>query len=113
MDLSDKYECKLATYRKKHLDELKAVLINFASYMSAVKMCGNHLLVKAGYIHIEPNGIIAIDQKGGERKIKKLQQTRLYLFPNKENRTVYVLTIGNKNSQQADIKWCGNYIKKL
>ena len=68
--------------------------------------------VTAGFIHNEPDGIIALDQKGGKQKVK-LQQTRLYIFPNVEAKILYLLLIGSKQSQGKDINYCRKFVRKF
>jgi hypothetical protein len=67
--------------------------------------------VRGGFIHDEPDGIKAIDQKGGGQKMK-LQQTRLYVYPDITNRILYLLTIGDKGTQRDDINLCREFVRK-
>ncbi len=112
IEFTDKYERKLRWYEKKQANELLAVLNNLDTYFESLKCAGNPLQVNAGFIHPEPVGIKAIDQKGGNKKIK-LKQTRLYIFPCTEEKVLYALTIGNKQSQKEDIKWCQDFVKRI
>ena len=65
-------------------------------------------LVRAfGFIHSEPMGVIAIDQKGGG---KSLAQTRLYVFPDVKTSVLYVVSLGDKRSQRADIQFCREFV---
>ncbi len=112
IEYTDKYEKKLKWYEKKHPNELLAVLDNLDTYFKALQLTGNPLQVKTGFIHNEPKGIKALDQKGGKQKTK-LKQTRLYIFSYTEENVLYVLTIGDKQSQKEDIKWCQGYVKKI
>ena len=112
IDYTDKFGRSLKRYQKKHPDELKAVLNNLDTYFKAIKFVEHPLQVKAGYIHNEPKGIIAIDQKGGGRKTK-LKVTRLYVYPDAEKRILYVLAIGDKQSQARDIQNCKEKVEKL
>ena len=112
LELTDKYLRDHAHYEKKHPQELAAVLSNLDTYFKTLSTVGNPLQVTAGFIHRESDGIIAIDQKGGGRKIK-LQQTRLYLFPDTPMTFLYALAIGDKTSQRDDINVCRTFVKKL
>ncbi len=63
-----------------------------------------------GFIHDEPKGIKAIDQKGAGAGVK---QTRLYTFPNNTTKIVHLITIGDKNSQSADIQYASDFVDNL
>ena len=112
IEYTEKYKRKHRMFEKKHLDELLAVLDNLDTYFKALQLSDNPLQVKAGFIHDEPDGIKAIDQKGGGKKIK-LRQTRLYIFPHMKNKVLYLLTIGDKQSQKEDIKWSRDYVREI
>ena len=111
LSVTEKFEITNKWYEKKQPNELKAVLANLDMYVSTLNTVDNPLQIKAGFIHPEPHGVIAIDQKGGKQKVK-LKQTRLYLFPEVEKKAVHLLIIGDKNSQAADIKYCNEFIKE-
>ena len=108
---TDTYQRRCLEYMKKHQNEFVAVADNLDTYFKALNHLGHPLQVKAGFMHNEPDGIKAIDQKGGGQKIK-LQQTRLYIYPDVDTRTVYLLTIGDKGSQREDIRFCREYVRK-
>jgi hypothetical protein len=110
---TDKFERCIKLYEKKRPNELKAVLLNLDKYFVALNQVSSRQ-IRAGYIHVEPLGIIAIDQKGFKKdgtKRVKLQETRLYLYPDLNEKTVYLLLIGSKNTQKQDIKTCCEYVK--
>lgn len=109
---TDKYERKLKTYEKKNPNELIAMLSNLDTYHHALNQLGNPLQIKSGFIHQEPKGIIAIDQRGGKQKVK-LKQTRLYVYPDIESGNLYLLTIGDKRTQRADIQYCKNFVNRI
>jgi hypothetical protein len=64
----------------------------------------------AGYIHPEPHGVVAIDQKGGGGN---LQETRLYVYPHEERNVLYIITIGNKDEQPADVQFCSEFVNSF
>lgn len=105
-----KFRSKFNRYKKKHPNEVKAALNNLDTYLHTLNAVDNPLLVKGGWIHPEPKGVIAIDQKGGKGK---LRQTRLYLYAEPENKVVHLLTIGDKNTQKNDIKDCATFVKQI
>ena len=109
-ETTDKYERSYKKYARKRPNELKVVLDNLDTYFRTLVKLGNPLQIKAGFIHHEPKGIKAIDQKGGGQKVK-LKQTRLYIYPNLENKILYLLIIGDKTSQRDDLKYCLEFVK--
>lgn len=108
----NRYETDYKEYDKKHQHELAAINANLASYLSALNSTKSPLQVCGGYIHPEHKGLVAIDQKGGNKKVK-LQQTRLYVYPQESTKTLFLLAIGNKISQRDDIKFCHDCIEML
>jgi hypothetical protein len=94
-------------YEKKRPAELAAVLHNLKRYVLQLNAAPNPRAFNAGYIHHEPHGVVAIDQKCGG---PNLQETRLYVFPNEERKMLYIITIGNKDEQPADIQFCSEFV---
>ncbi len=111
IETTDVYERRHEQYEKKHPHELAAVTGNLDTYFKTLNEVNNPLQVRGGFIHDEPDGIKAIDQKGGGQKMK-LQQTRLYVYPDTSNKTLYLLTIGDKGTQRDDINLCREYVRK-
>lgn len=107
-----RYESNFAYYEKKFPNELRAMLNNLDTYFGALKECGNPLQVTGGFIHKESDGIKAIDQKGGGQKVK-LQQARLYVYPDINTNTLYLLAIGDKTSQRDDVNFCRSVVKEI
>ena len=112
LEPTEQYERDHKYYEKKHPNELAAVLNNLDAYFNTLKGCGSPLQVKTGFIHDEPDGIKALDQKGGKKKVK-LQQTRLYIYPDAITGTLYLLAIGDKNTQRDNIKVCREFVRTI
>lgn len=110
IETTSKYEKTHKDCAKKHPDELKAVLNNLDTYFTSLKTLGHPLQIKAGFIHNESRGIKAIDQKGGDQKTK-LKQTRLYVYPSYDDKILYLILIGDKNSQKRDIRYCLDFVR--
>ncbi|MDD5504588.1 MAG: hypothetical protein PHV77_04675 [Candidatus Omnitrophica bacterium] len=111
IETTDVYERKYEQYEKKHPHELAAVIGNLDTYFKTLNEVNNPLQARGGFVHGEPDGIKAIDQKGGGQKIK-LQQTRLYVYPDITNKILYLITIGDKGTQRDDINLCREFVKK-
>lgn len=112
LEHTDRYLRDYAYYQKKRPDELAAVLDNLDTYFKALRRLNNPLQVTAGFIHPEPDGIIAVDQKGGGRRVR-LRQTRLYVYPDTKMAILHILAIGDKTAQKNDINLCRDFVKKL
>lgn len=97
-------------YARKHPRELEAVLNNLNRYLAQLNHAKNALCVQAGYIHPEGKGVVALDQKGGGTS---LQETRLYAYADDSTKVLHIITIGNKNTQDSDIKLAHSYLETL
>ena len=90
----------LRWYAKKRPVELSAALRNLERYMILLARSPSARSVQAGFLHPEPHGMVAVDQRGGAGR---LQETRLYCYAHAGSRTVHLLGIGDKSSQPADL----------
>lgn len=97
-------------YAKKHPHELAAVLRNLERYLLLLNVSRHSKVVQAGYLHGEPMNIVAIDQKGSGRN---LAETRLYTYADDTKRVVYLIAIGDKQSQHSDIEYCKEFVISL
>jgi hypothetical protein len=97
-------------YEKKHPDELAAVLRNLKRYLALLEVAPNPRAVQAGFLHPEPMGIVAVDQRGGGGN---LQETRLYTYAEAARDLLYLITIGNKNEQPADIELSKKFVESI
>ncbi|MBE7444681.1 MAG: hypothetical protein HS132_05325 [Planctomycetia bacterium] len=110
LELSPFFESRFKRFQKKHPPEAQAMLNNLDTYLITLNDGVNPINIKAGFIHHEPDGIKAIDQKGGKGK---LMQSRLYIYPDTSTKLVHVISVGDKTDQQGDINECRGYIKPL
>jgi hypothetical protein len=94
-------------YEKKRPGEFAAVLRNLERYLALLNQAPNAKAVQAGYLHHEPAGVVAIDQKGGGAS---LQETRLYTFAKEPEQVIYLITIGNKDDQPSDIAFARDFV---
>jgi hypothetical protein len=110
VDVSEQWSKDRKWYEKKRPKELAAVLNNLDRYRAQLNIARNSKAVQAGYLHHEPQGVVAIDQKGGGGN---LQETRLYTFADDQNRVLYIITIGNKSDQDSDIEFSKKFVDLL
>jgi hypothetical protein len=107
---TDEYVRRHKRFEKKKRGQLLAVLDNLDTLMKGLNE-GLKLeqVATFGFVHREPHGVLAIDQRGGA----KLAQTRLYIYPDTETMTVYRITLGEKGSQKDDIETCNLFMKQV
>ncbi len=99
---TDQWEKDVKHYGKKHPRELAAILNNVIRYLSLLNNAPNAKAARiAGFLHPEPAGVIAVDQKGGGGN---LQETRGYTYADEAEKVLYLITLGNKDSQPNDVK---------
>jgi len=110
LEESSFFASKFRRYQKKHPNETIAVMNNLDTYVRTIESGVKPTLIQAGFIHREPLGVIAIDQKGAH---SSLRQTRLYIYTVEVRNTIFLITIGDKNSQKRDIEDCRNFVKSL
>jgi len=104
------YERSVERWPKKHRRELTAMLNNLDTFFGALKAGARLEQVKFGFVHPEPHGVLAIDQKGGGAGLK---QTRLYTYPQRSQEILHLIIIGDKSSQKSDIELCSHFVSTL
>ncbi|HEV3386318.1 MAG TPA: hypothetical protein VG097_15965 [Gemmata sp.] len=97
-------------FAKKHRNELAAMLDNLDTYLKTLQSGVNPKQIRLGFTHDEADGAIAIDQRGAKGKPT---QTRLYVYPDPDTQTLYLITIGDKTSQREDNAKCRKLIIDL
>ena len=95
-------------YAKKRPNELAAVMRNLDRYIKLLNVSKNSKAVQAGYLHTEQSGVLAVDQRGGGGN---LQETRLYTYADDETKTVYLIAIGDKDAQHADVEYSKEFVR--
>ena len=104
------YLRRLKRFHKKFPREARAALDNLDTYVKTLQAGIPPAQVKHGFMHREPAGVVAIDQKGGGVGLK---EARLYVYPSTEEFTVFLITLGDKNTQSADIRECTHFVTTL
>jgi hypothetical protein len=97
-------------FQKKRPMQLAAVLRNLGRYQQMLDEQPIARLISANFIHPEKRGLVALTQQGFK---PKQPTTRLYLYPAQNSKTVYLITIGDKNTQPQDIQDCYKFIETL
>ena len=110
LEVSPFFAGRFRRYQKKHSNETAAVMNNLDTYLRTLNMGVKPELIQASFIHREPQGAVAIDQKGVKGSPR---QTRLYVYSFVASTTLYLITIGDKNSQKRDIQDCRQFVTSL
>src|SRR5260370_37824696 len=98
LEPGDDYLRRQKRYNKKHQDELIAVLDNLDTFKRGLDNGLKLEHVRAmGFIHVEPYGVLAIDQKGGGHGAR-LAQTRLYVYVDTTEHVIHVITLGDQST---------------
>jgi hypothetical protein len=100
---TDDFNRQLKWYDKKKKNELKAVADNLDMFLKSLNDGRSPKPFVFGFLHEEPSDVIAIDQRGASTKVGV---TRLYVYPSVATETLYLLTIGDKQTQNDDIQLC-------
>lgn len=106
----EEYERRFKKWPKKHKRELLAMLNNLDVFLKALLGGQKPSAAKFGFIHPEPCGVLAIDQKGAGPGVK---ETRLYIYPDEAHECVRLITLGDKDSQREDIQTCTRFVEAL
>jgi hypothetical protein len=95
------YAKKLRRWPSKHRQELKNMLDNLDTLQRTLREGAKRGSFWFGFLHDEKMGVLAVDQKGPGAGLK---QTRLYIYPDEDDKVLYLITLGDKKSQHADVK---------
>jgi len=98
-------------FAKSRKREFEAVMVNLNTYLTALKMGTNPLQIKYGFVRPERHGVVAIDQSGAHGK--GIVPLRLYIYPDVDTQTLFLLTLGDKRSQKNDISYAHEFVNDL
>jgi len=105
---TDTFTRALKKWPKKHKRELGAMLANVQTIFDALRIGSKVESLRFGFIHPEPGGVLAVDQKGGGSGLK---QCRLYTYPHTPSETLHLVTLGDKGTQADDIRYARAFIE--
>ena len=101
------FEADRVRYEKKHSRELAAVMNNVSRYVQALNCSKLASFVRAGYLRPEGGGVVAVDQSAGGGA---LQATRLYTYADQTEKTLWLIAIGDKQTQPKDIQQSKRFV---
>ena|SRR5947209_8028163 len=113
IETSDEYDGRLKRFAKKRRPELAAVLDNLDTMFTGLNSGLSIAQLRSfGFVHVEPAGILAVDQSGGSGGTK-LRQARLYTYPDEKRTVLELITLGEKDTQQEDIRYAKEYVESI
>jgi len=104
---TDMFRKRVKRWPKKYKRELGAMMANLQTVVMSLNQGAKVESLLFGFVHHEPGGVLALDQKGGGVGLK---QTRLYVYPQKAQEVLHIITIGDKGSQNDDIRDAKNFV---
>jgi hypothetical protein len=90
---------KFKKFSGKHAREYVSLFTNLEKVLGLLREGNKMGSFQIGFLRPEGEGVYRIGQTG----VRSAKESRLYVFPNEQNHTMYVLTVGTKDSQSDDI----------
>ncbi|MCW1886179.1 hypothetical protein OKA04_15685 [Luteolibacter flavescens] len=115
----DATEQFLRDFEKLGPNEQAAISFNLQVYQDALNQCKNPIHVQLGFLHQEPKGIRAVDQRGGAypdgTKRPKMKEVRAYTYSNLKSHTLHLLCVGGKGEreQARDIRFASKEVERI
>lgn len=96
-------------YRKRHPAEVASCFANLALLLDRLNFGIPFANIEYGFLRSEGSNVFRIGQTG----LRHARETRLYIYVKVVDTTIFVLTVGDKDSQQDDINRCKKMTKGL
>ena len=90
---------KFKKFSKKHREEYVSMFANLEKIMNLLRNGQKIGGFSVGFFRSEGEGVYRIGQTG----VASAKESRLYVFPDEQNRIMHVLNVGDKDSQQEDV----------
>lgn len=100
---------KFTKFAKKHHREYESLFANLDRVLSFLRQGHKMGSFQFGYFRSEGGGVYRI----GQTRVPSAQESRLYVFPNQDNQTMYALTIGTKDGQSEDINEAKSIVQTI
>ena len=110
LERSELFERRFRQYQKKHRAETIATLVNLEKYLAALNAGAKPGIIHKSFVHYEPQGVVAIDQKGAKGGSR---ETRLYTYAVEVGCVLHLITMGDKKTQKQDLKDCNEFVRSL
>ena len=100
---------RIKHYAKKHRREYVSCLANLADVITALNSGAAVTAIPYGFFRSEHEDVYRI----GQTNVKHPHETRLYVYACVIRTTIYILTVGDKSTQQLDINACHAKAREL
>jgi hypothetical protein len=99
LDLGYASTGKFERFNKKHGREFDSLFINLNKILGVLKSGHKIGSFQIGFFRSEGDGLYRI----GQTSVRSAKESRLYVYPDQQTQTMYILSIGVKESQSQDI----------
>jgi putative component of toxin-antitoxin plasmid stabilization module len=100
---------KFARFSKKHEVEYDSLFANLDKIIRLLRSGNKIGGFRVGFFRAESEGVYRI----GQTAVANAKESRLYVFPDSEANVMYVLTVGDKDSQSEDINEAKQIVKRI
>jgi putative component of toxin-antitoxin plasmid stabilization module len=100
---------KFKKFAGKHTREYESLFANLEKILRILRGGNKIGSFGIGFFRSEGEGVYRIGQTG----VPSAKESRLYIFPDEQNRICYILNIGDKDSQQNDINEAKEIVKRI
>ena len=104
-----KEENRFKRYEKRHHNEYRSCMARFADVLMRFDEVGHPRLIGKGYFQSEGEDVYRISQA----RVQNSKEVRLYIYVCMIESKLYPLTIGDKSTQEEDIKRCHLIARKI
>ena len=98
---------KFKKFSGRHPNEFDSLFANLEKIMRLLRSGNKIGGFRTNFFRSEGEDVYRIGQTG----VPSAKESRLYVLPIEQNRTMYVLTVGDKDTQEKDI-WEAKHIAK-
>jgi len=93
----------------KHPREYDSLFANLDKVMRLLR--GGHKIgsFQVGFFRSEGEGVYRIGQTG----VQGAKESRLYIYPDQENRLMHILNIGDKDTQSGDVNAAKDLVRQI
>jgi hypothetical protein len=110
-ELRDDYadKSRFRRYAQKHKPEYAACFRNLGRLRAVLEEGLTLQQCSFGFFRSEGMDVYRISQSG----LPNSHETRLYIYAELVGTEIYLLTIGDKKTQPADIQWCHEVVQRI
>jgi len=114
MERHEQVSKRLKKFEKKWRTEVANLFVNLETLLTALSAGTKPAQLRhLGFVHAGYSlGVLSIDQRGSG-KGARLKQFRLYVFPEEDRKVLHVLTLGDKETQDDDVRHAERVVQEL